>query len=475
VEPTPAEHRPALHVAAVVTLCLTFPLIFLGGLVTSHGAGMSVPDWPNSYGYNMFLFPPSKWVGGILYEHTHRLLGTVVGFCATVMTLVAWGPARTGRGRRWIAWTAGGLLVANGLGTAAMVLFPAAFRLPATARHAAAIVPQGAVTAVGIVLTTAVAWRCRHREPRRWVRWLATACLLAVCAQGLLGGLRVDLINLPLAMVHGCFAQLTFCLMVVTAAVTGPVWKSLSAEPDVAVESSTVPLAPGYAGVHGGDRRDCASRDATSRSLRETPAEPGANGADAKWRETGGGLARVRALAYVTVAVVFAQLIVAAVMRHLGAGLAIPDVPLAYGHLLPPLNAEQLRAANHFRVWKLGLPPVTVVQVWLHFGHRLGALAVSAAVVTLVATIFRSARGLAALTKPAAALLVLLLTQLTLGVWTVYRGKPADVASAHVACGALLLATTALIAVRASGLYVLRSPRSARVVAGPVAGDLVAV
>jgi len=50
------------------------PVIGLGGLVTSHEAGMSVPDWPNTYGYNLFLFPISKWVGGVFYEHTHRLL-----------------------------------------------------------------------------------------------------------------------------------------------------------------------------------------------------------------------------------------------------------------------------------------------------------------------------------------------------------------------------------------------------------------
>src|SRR3954468_21485278 len=79
-------HR-ALHVLALVTTCATFPLIFMGGLVTSHGAGMSVPDWPNSYGYNMFTFPPSRWVGGILYEHTHRLMGTVVGLCSIVLTI----------------------------------------------------------------------------------------------------------------------------------------------------------------------------------------------------------------------------------------------------------------------------------------------------------------------------------------------------------------------------------------------------
>ena len=68
------------HSVAVLTAVATFLLLGAGGLVTSHEAGMSVPDWPNSYGYNMFLFPPSKWIGGIFYEHTHRLWATVVGF-----------------------------------------------------------------------------------------------------------------------------------------------------------------------------------------------------------------------------------------------------------------------------------------------------------------------------------------------------------------------------------------------------------
>src|SRR6266496_2336543 len=58
-----SSYHPRLHLIAVLTACATFPLIFMGGLVTSHGAGMSVPDWPNSYGYNMFLFPPRFWVG----------------------------------------------------------------------------------------------------------------------------------------------------------------------------------------------------------------------------------------------------------------------------------------------------------------------------------------------------------------------------------------------------------------------------
>src|SRR2546423_8380780 len=66
-----------LHRIALLTAAATFPLIFMGGLVTSHGAGMSVPDWPNSYGYNMFLFPPRLWIGGILSEHKPRLMSAV--------------------------------------------------------------------------------------------------------------------------------------------------------------------------------------------------------------------------------------------------------------------------------------------------------------------------------------------------------------------------------------------------------------
>jgi cytochrome c oxidase assembly protein subunit 15 len=97
-----------LHAMALLTAAATFPLIFLGGLVTSHGAGMSVPDWPNSWGYNMFTFPPSKWVGGIFFEHTHRLLATVVGMLSIVLVLVAFKTDR----RRWVRYTALGIFLA---------------------------------------------------------------------------------------------------------------------------------------------------------------------------------------------------------------------------------------------------------------------------------------------------------------------------------------------------------------------------
>src|SRR5438094_1451928 len=68
----------------------TVLLLLAGSLVTSTDSGLSVPDWPTSYGWSMFTFPPSKWVGGILYEHTHRLIATTVGFLTIVLATWLW-------------------------------------------------------------------------------------------------------------------------------------------------------------------------------------------------------------------------------------------------------------------------------------------------------------------------------------------------------------------------------------------------
>jgi cytochrome c oxidase assembly protein subunit 15 len=94
----------------------------------------------------------------------------------------------------------------------------------------------------------------------------------------------------------------------------------------------------------------------------------------------------------------------------------------------------------------------TVGQVWLAFGHRIGAVLVSAAVIVLAVTALRRHRG-KGLTGLAALLLVLLVAQVTLGVYTVLLKKPADVASIHVAVGALVLVTTFVLAVRSMRLY----------------------
>jgi cytochrome c oxidase assembly protein subunit 15 len=78
--------------AMLVTL-LTFPLIWLGGLVTTHDAGMAVPDWPGTFGYNMFLYPWSAWLYGpfdLFVEHGHRQLASIVGLLAICLCVVAY-------------------------------------------------------------------------------------------------------------------------------------------------------------------------------------------------------------------------------------------------------------------------------------------------------------------------------------------------------------------------------------------------
>src|SRR3954469_10717870 len=76
-----------LHRFAWLTAIATLLLICSGGMVTSKGVGLAVPDWPTTFGYNMFLFPISKWVGGILFEHTHRLIASVVGMLTILLAV----------------------------------------------------------------------------------------------------------------------------------------------------------------------------------------------------------------------------------------------------------------------------------------------------------------------------------------------------------------------------------------------------
>jgi heme a synthase len=89
-----------LHRFACALAVITLFLVALGGVVTTKGVGMAVPDWPTTYGENMFLFPPSKWIGGIFYEHSHRLVASLVGMLTTI--LAAWLWMR--ESRRWLRW-----------------------------------------------------------------------------------------------------------------------------------------------------------------------------------------------------------------------------------------------------------------------------------------------------------------------------------------------------------------------------------
>ncbi len=95
-------NNPWLHRFALLTAAATLALIGIGGLVTSHEAGMAVPDWPTSYGYNMFFFPLSQWwhAGNIFYEHSHRLFASGVGLLTTVLAVWLW--LKESRG--WVRW-----------------------------------------------------------------------------------------------------------------------------------------------------------------------------------------------------------------------------------------------------------------------------------------------------------------------------------------------------------------------------------
>lgn len=101
-------YHPWLHRFAVLTTVWTLLLIGVGGVVTSKGVGLAVPDWPTTYGYNMFLFPFSKMVGGIFYEHSHRLIGSAVGFLTMILAgWLAWKDRRAWmRALGWIALAA---------------------------------------------------------------------------------------------------------------------------------------------------------------------------------------------------------------------------------------------------------------------------------------------------------------------------------------------------------------------------------
>lgn len=87
-----------LRIYSKIVAFSVFLLIFKGALVTSNDAGLSVPDWPTSYGHNMFLFPPEKWIGTIFYEHVHRLLASAVGILTVILTVwIFWIDSR-----RWV-------------------------------------------------------------------------------------------------------------------------------------------------------------------------------------------------------------------------------------------------------------------------------------------------------------------------------------------------------------------------------------
>lgn len=286
----------------------TFLLLLAGGMVTSTGSGLSVPDWPLSFGT---WFPAME--GGVLYEHGHRMIASVVGLLIVVE----------------------GMFVLRG-------------------------------------------------DERRWVRGVAWAATLGVVFQGLLGGLTV-LLRLPdvVSVGHALTAELVFALVVVLAVAYSRGWRVAADEP---------------------------------RSL------------DVRTPSTYG-------LAVLTATVVLVQILIGAIVRHTGAGLAIPDFPLAYGQLVPPLESR----------------PVAV-----HFAHRIGALAVAICVALVFVRSRRAHAGDRYLSRPVVLMAWLVVIQIGLGGWTVLSYKAAGITTGHLGVGALLWATSVVFALRARQRLALR-------------------
>ena len=141
-----SRYNPALFCFAVLTAFTTFLLIGLGGLVTSQEAGMSVPDWPTTYGYNMFVFPLDKWIGGIFYEHSHRLLASAVGFLTTILAVWLWAKDS----RPWLHWL--------GVSAFLLVIFQGILGGLRVRWNLDWLgVPHGAVAQIFLVLTTSIA------------------------------------------------------------------------------------------------------------------------------------------------------------------------------------------------------------------------------------------------------------------------------------------------------------------------------
>jgi cytochrome c oxidase assembly protein subunit 15 len=320
----PQFHR-GIHLFAAFLAGAVVLLITAGGLVKSLEAGLSVPDWPLSYGS---LNPPRWWqIETVRSEHGHRLIA----------------------------------------GTVAL-------------------------------LTIALAVWVGRREERLWVRRLAYLAVATVLAQALLGGITV-LFFLPTAISvsHAGLAQIFLCLIVTIAVVTSRWWVEGSAPVDLS-----------------------------------------------------DGVRRVAHLATATTGLIYLQILLGAVMRHTGAGLAIPDFPLAFGGLIPPRFD---------------------FAIGIHFAHRLGALLVATMIFWTFGRVLRLAAQERRLVTSSSILTLLVLVQGTLGGFVVLTSKAVLPNTLHVGTGAALLAASLILTLFSRHLDWLargvREPQSAEVPAHP--------
>lgn len=232
------------------------------------------------------------------------------------------------------------------------------------------------------LLTIGLAVSIARREARVWLRRIGYAAVAAVLLQALLGGMTV-LFFLPTAISvsHAALAEIFLCLVVTIAVTTSRWWQSEPARSEQA--------------------------------------------------------AKIKSAAMTTTGAIYLQILLGAVMRHSGAGLAIPDFPLAFGRLFPP---------------------TLDFAIGIHFAHRMGALVVTALVIWTGLRVWRMARAERRLARPAAVLVLLVAIQIALGATVVLSGKAVLPNTVHVATGATILATSLVLSLRSARLAT-RSPR----------------
>ncbi|MFB3818716.1 MAG: COX15/CtaA family protein [Candidatus Methylomirabilales bacterium] len=166
------------HRLAMLSAAATCLLILVGGLVTHTGSGLAVPDWPTTFGHNMFLYPLSRMAGGVLYEHSHRLLGSLVGLL-TVATAAAICLADRRAWLRTLAILAVGLVMVQGvLGGLRVTLLAQGLAM----LHGA-VAPAFLALLASLALFTSPAWQAgggpagQGLRPLRWLGLAATAAL----------------------------------------------------------------------------------------------------------------------------------------------------------------------------------------------------------------------------------------------------------------------------------------------------------
>ena len=288
-------------------------------MVTSKGVGLAVPDWPTTFGYNMFLFPVSKWIGGVLFEHTHRLIASTVGFLTIILAI-------------WL-------------------------------------------------------WRT---EDRHTVRMLGLIAVAGVILQGILGGLRVTMLKDQIGIFHACLAQAFLGLIVLIAITTTNFWRSLGVNLTGLTGQVSQPLL---------------------------------------W---------IKMMAIATTIAIYGQLALGATMRHQHKDLAILDFPTANGAWIPDTSATALAKINAWRDAR-ALSDVDAFQIWLQMAHRFLAALIGIAVIAFCVRVWKDAHAIAALRRLSILWVLLFLLQFTLGAWTIWSDKAADVATSHVAVGAIML------------------------------------